>query len=697
MQRIPRSFLGPLFALVLATTLAACGGGGGAGTPTTEVPPGGDGGGGGGTAVVAITAVTPATIQANANVTVVVTGSGFVAPTTVEFLDAQGRVLGATRDGTVEGRGTRVRTESPIVPTLEGDVPVRVRVTCGDGEVAEAAGLAVMHCPLADVRRIDGTGNNLVDASIGAAGTALRADVTQAYGDGVATPAGATRDSARAISNAVCAQGEPIANRRGVTDMFWLWGQFLDHDIDLTHEAEPQESFPIAIPQGDVWFDPEGTGAFSLSFHRSAWLAETGTDEANPRRQVNDITSWIDGSNVYGSDEVRAAALRTNDGTGRLRIQENGLLPLNTAGLPNAPSGDIPSLFLAGDVRANEQLGLTAMHTLWVREHNRVADELRLHNPHLDGEALYQAARSRVVATMQVITVQEFLPLLLGDGALGPYQGHDPDVDASIGVLFSTAAYRFGHSMVSDTLLRLDADGNESADGHLALRDAFFQPQRLATEGGIDPVLRGFAAQTAQELDPKIVDDLRNFLFGPPGAGGLDLAALNVQRGRDHGLPSYNACRAAFGLPTVSRIDQITTDAEYQGRLLAAFEDLGDMDVWVCALCEDRVPGAMVGPLLHRVLTEQFRRLRDGDRFWYAAVFEGDALAALEATTLADVIRRNTGIGGELPDRVLGGTAPDGGGGGGAPGGGGGGGPRPRPQPLTDLQLQALSTGRAFR
>ena len=328
------------------------------------------------------------------------------------------------------------------------------------------------------------------------------------------------------------------------------------------------------------------------------------------------------------------------------------------------------------------------MHTLWVREHNRLAAELQARNPHLSGDEVYETARSWVAAEMQVITVREFLPLLLGEDALGPYAGYDDAVDASVGVLFSTACYRFGHSMVSGTLLRLDAAGLEIADGHLALRDAFFQPERLVTEGGLDPVLRGFAAQRAQELDPKIVDDLRNFLFGPPGAGGFDLAALNLQRGRDHGLPDYNGCRAGFGLPPVRSAAEISTDPTYVAGLEAVYADVDDMDVWIGALCEDREGDAMVGPLLRRVLGDQVRRLRDGDRYWYARVYSGAALEELERTRLADVIRRNTGIGGELADRVL--EVPRAGG----PGRTGG---APRPSPLTQSQIQALSGGALVR
>jgi len=284
-------------------------------------------------------------------------------------------------------------------------------------------------------------------------------------------------------------------------------------------------------------------------------------------------------------------------------------------------------------------------------------------NPDLTGDELYEAARTQVRAIVQVITVREFLPLLLGDEGIGRYDGYDQSVEASIGVFFSTAAYRFGHSMVSGTLLRLDSGGNEIADGHVSLADAFFNPTLLVEEGGIEPVLRGAAAQPAQALDPHIVDELRNLLFGPPGSGGLDLAALNLQRGRDHGLASYNAARVAFGLEARTDLDGITRDGDRRTALASVYTDVNEVDPWIGALCEDRRQGALVGELLYTVFRDQFRRLRTGDRFWYENVLDEDAQREVERTSLADVIRRNTSIGNEIPDRVMRAPGTDGGGG----------------------------------
>ena len=496
-------------------------------------------------------------------------------------------------------------------------------------------------------RSIDGSGNNTVEPLMGAAETVLVRVAPSDYADGLSELAGADRASARAVSNALCAQSESLPNAASASDYLWQWGQFLDHDIDLTDGADPTEVADIAVPAGDPFFDPFGTGTQTIAMNRSAYDAATGT--SGPREQVNSITSWIDASNVYGSDEVRAAALRTNDGTGRLRTSDGDLLPFNTDGLPNA-GGTSETLFLAGDVRANEQVGLLAMHTLFVREHNRIVDRLRRTRAgrNMSGDELYEAARRTVGAEMQAITYNEFLPLLLGRDALTRYRGYDPSVEAGIRNEFSTASYRFGHSLLNTTLLRLDRDGIEVAEGHLALRDAFFAPQRLTDEGGIDPVLRGLAAQASQTVDTQLVDDVRNFLFGPPGSGGFDLASLNIQRGRDHGLAGYNDLREAYGLAPAVTFSEISTDPDVVAALASVYATPDDVDAWIGGLAEDHVTGALVGETLRTVLASQFEALRDGDRFWYQRTLGRRDVRRAERMTLARIVRANTGIGREI-------------------------------------------------
>ena len=501
-------------------------------------------------------------------------------------------------------------------------------------------------------RSIDGSGNNQSNPDINAAHTPLLRQLSADYADGVAALAGPQRPSAREISNLVNAQTSSQPDLFHASDFLWQWGQFLDHDIDLTDGADPAEPANIPVPASDPFFDPDGTGTVEIAFNRSLYDPASGTDTTNPRQQLNEITGWIDASNVYGSDAERAAALRTNDGTGRLLTSDGNLLPFNTDGLPNA-GGPSATLFLAGDVRANEQVGLTALHTLFMREHNRLAQHIALNQPNLTGDQIYQRARRRVGAQIQVITYQEYLPTLLGPDTISSYSGYDPNVDARIGNVFSTAAYRFGHSAVSATLLRLDQSGNAIPAGHLSLREAFFAPQRLIDEGGIAPVLRGLAGQVGQQIDPYVIDELRNFLFGEPGAGGFDLVALNIQRGRDHGLPSYNTMRQAAGLTPVQSFSDISADAENQSRLAAAYDSVDEIDAWVGGLAEDVLPQAHLGETFSVLLKDQFEALRDGDRFWYARTLSPQARRAVERTRLADIIRRNTTIGNEIANDVF--------------------------------------------
>ena len=494
-----------------------------------------------------------------------------------------------------------------------------------------------------EFRSIDGSGNQPEQPPAGTAGRPFRRLAPNAYADGAGAPAGADHPSARAISNAVAAASGARPNARHANDLFWQWGQFLDHDLDETPTAVPAEAFAVPVPAGDPSFDPTGSGTVVIGLNRSAYTVVEGV-----REQTNAITPWIDGSMVYGSDAARALALRAADGSGRLKTSagpDGDLPPYNTEGVANIPPG--PGFFLAGDVRANEQVGLLALHTLWVREHNHWADLYRTANPEADDEEIYQFARLVVIAEIQAVTYREFLPLLIGRGALKPYRGHRPGVDPAISNEFATAAYRLGHSLLSPTLRRANADGSDAPEGALTLAGAFFRPDEIAAHG-VDTLLRGLCLQRCQELDEQVVDDVRNFLFGAPGSGGLDLASLNLQRGRDHGLPSFAALRAHLGLRPVRSFRDINPQGGVAARLAAVYASAADVDLWIGGLAEAKKPGSMVGPVFERILVDQFTRLRDADRFWYQAYLPPEMVRMIERQTLAVILRRNTTLGAEI-------------------------------------------------
>lgn len=524
--------------------------------------------------------------------------------------------------------------------------------------IAAAAAVAALSVlagtAAAEDRSITGAGNHLGQPDRGAADTAFirlgyRADYPDFIGDVIVSDA--IRANPRTISNTFSPQVGSVPNNRNLSSYVWMWGQFLTHDLDLASTSNGSAvngSANIAVGAGD----PLGPNPIPMT--RSNFATLNGI-----RQQTNAITTWIDASMVYGSDAARAAALRTNGGTGaKLVTSANDLPGYNTAGLPNDNSGPTPAsqLFLAGDVRANENVGLTAMHTVFVREHNRLVDLISAQQPALDDEQKYQLARKIVGAEMQAITYNEYLPALLGPANAPRAQdyAYNPQVDARITQSFAVAAFRFGHSTLSEQMPRVNNDG--TADPSLALRNAFFNPNLLTNDPTyVQDLLKGGATQVAQEIDTQFIDDVRNFLFGPPGAGGMDLVALNIQRGRDHGLADYRQLRPAYGIPPANDFNQIPTTPAMRAALQAIYGNINNLDAYVVGLAENHVPGGSLGPLFTEIIESQFRRLRDGDRLFYRANAadlylngvlrpEIAALVNLDTLRLADVIAWNTGL-----------------------------------------------------
>lgn len=498
-------------------------------------------------------------------------------------------------------------------------------------------------------RSVSGWGNNLRHPERGAVGATFLRRTPIAYQDGVNTPSGATRPSARVVSNQVCRQTGSTPNALRLTDIAWLWGQFLNHDLNLIPAADPLGPFPfpIPVPADDTAF-PAGS---VIPLSRSAYDVSTGTSRRNPRQQINGFNSYLDASCVYGPDEGRATALRTFQSQGPIAVfgstlrvgtgPDGPLLPQNTAGLNNQIVGPSPAFLLAGDERANTGFGLMAIHTLFVREHNRLAAVIAGRRPAAPAEEVYQLARKWVGAILQSITYEEFLPAVLGPGAIGPYAGYDPDADATMSAEFATFGFRFGHSMLSPDLLVVGDDDQvlESVrHGNALLNIGVIQRH------GAGPILKGFASQVMQEVDTSVIEDMRSIRF--PGSPPLDLVAVDLQRARDHGIPGYNQCRRSFGLKPFRTFAQLTTDPVVRDRLAATYPSADDIDPLIGGLAEPHTPGSTFGPLLRAVMIDQFSRMRAGDRFWYQndPAFTTAEVNTIRGTRLSDVIKRNTSI-----------------------------------------------------
>ncbi|XP_034485847.1 uncharacterized protein LOC117790495 [Drosophila innubila] len=517
-------------------------------------------------------------------------------------------------------------------------------------------------------RTHDGTCNNKRRPRWGAAQMPFNRFLPPEYGDGVdsvrSSTDGSTLSSSRFVSLLVHGAREGDAP---LTLMIAQWGQLLDHD--MTSTAQPRSingsipsccggndfhpsCFPIKVPLDDPWLSPLKVRC--LEFLRSA-PAQRRDCVLSWREQTNQATSYIDASPIYSNNA------KSSDNA---RVFRNGLLIYGRGN----PADDVcqrgaiaTQCIRAGDGRSGEQPGLLAMHHVWVGEHNRIALELSELNPHWSDEKIYQETRRIVGAMFQHITYREFLPVILGKEvcklfdlellSTGYYEGYETKVNPTVANAFSSAAFRFGHSLVQNSYMRCDRHHN-MINNNVSLHEEF-QSGDIGTAGSLHRLLRGMASQRALKRDEFITPELTNHLFQTPGFPfGLDLAAINIQRGRDHGLAPYTSWRVPCGLSPIQSWDEFANvvGPESAKRIGHAYRSVHDIDLFVGGIAERPVVGGLVGPTFACIIAQQFSNSRRGDRFWYEnsgfeSSFTPAQLHSLRRVSLSQVLCRAVGGG----------------------------------------------------
>ncbi|XP_071091111.1 salivary peroxidase/catechol oxidase-like [Haliotis cracherodii] len=536
-------------------------------------------------------------------------------------------------------------------------------------------------------RTPSGVCNNLANPRWGKAPTQMRRFLPPVYQDGISLPRtrgvnGTDLPSARSISLIVhgAADPEDTPKYQGITHMVMQWGHITDHDIThapiLTRPNKkpllidcclegaaaagargfgsslPSPCFPIPVPPNDPIF----IGRTCLNFTRSIQVPNLRCTNA-PVEQINAITAFVDSSNVYGSSKEESDNLRLRI-DGLLKFENFNLLPTNE----NEDVCDAPC-FDAGDTRRNEQMGLTSMHTLLMREHNRIARTLKKYNPFWSDEILFQESRKIVGAMAQKITYSDWLNIVLdpftrsiyGIDSTGPGYAnvYDPSIDPSIRNVFGAAAFRFGHTLVRTFFSRRRP--NYSVNVIHRLSDLFGKTKIIRDSKGnaVHEFLRGQLVDTAGRFDRFITPSLTNELF-KSATNSFDLAAFNIQRGRDHGTQSYNAWREFCGLPKayffrrgLGGFSDHTEDAVNE--LARAYAGLSpdDVEIFPAGISEIPMPGGLVGPTFACLIGKQFELLKRGDRFWYernnpVTGFTTAQLAEIRQASLSRIICDNT-------------------------------------------------------
>jgi hypothetical protein len=515
--------------------------------------------------------------------------------------------------------------------------------------------------PLTVVPPIDGSNHNLSDPTANQAGHAEKRFLPDTYldhlgGDPSKFP-GQDRPGPRDVSNHVFAQDpDPVLNPLDNNNLLWQFGQFLDHDFGITEDGSPAEPLNMAVPPNDSFFDPVFRPFITIA--RQGHDPSTGIAPApNPRLSINTQTGWIDASQVYGYGQTLPGPGTAGATPGVLREHSGGrlLVEPGTNLLPRVPTvlptPQFPStLFVCGDFfpRCNETPGLTMIHTLFVREHNRKVAEYAAENPTLTDEQLFQLGRRWVTSLMQSITVNEFIPTLTGEN-VPRYDGYKPWVNGRLALEFVHSLYRLGHTLLPRELQRFGSPGGHNPLPSLDLGESLFQaPVLFQTSADLDALVRGFVRQPHEKLDCVVADGVRNTLVvDEPGTAGtlFDLPAINIQRGRELGLPSYNAARQGFGLSPVIHFSD-AFDAKAAARLSSIYTSPSQVDLFAGGICEKTAhPGrGHTGPLITAVIQRQIKDLRAADRFWYENVLTRDEIREVEGYTLSDLILNNTGL-----------------------------------------------------
>uniref|UniRef100_A0A1I7W4T7 Peroxidase mlt-7 n=1 Tax=Loa loa TaxID=7209 RepID=A0A1I7W4T7_LOALO len=405
-------------------------------------------------------------------------------------------------------------------------------------------------------RTLDGTCNNLFRPLRGAAFRPYNRLLFPEYDNKLSEPV---------VSRLILSSQKTVQHRE-YNALLMQWGQYLIHEMAKT----------TLVPSANF----KSNRCIRVS--RSSAIC--GSGKQKPRQQLNENTNFIDGSPIYGSSIGDLHKFRDGK-TGFLKtVFFNGfrLLPFDTRTCRNAAS--CSAIFVAGDSRINLFIGLSSYHIILTREHNRLVSGLQKLNPHWSGNRLFMEARKIVGAEVQAITYREFLPKILGNAfetTVSQYRGYDPDVDPTLVNEFSSAAFRFGHGMI---------------------------------QGGIDPILRGMMilpVKRPQRLTKSITENM---------FGNTDLGSINIQRGRDHGLPSYTRFRQFCGLSRANTFDDFSREImnpQIRAKLKEVYGTPDKVDLFVGGLVEDPVQKGFVGPTFACIIGPQFQRTRDGDRFYY--------------------------------------------------------------------------------
>ncbi|XP_065332745.1 peroxidase-like [Cloeon dipterum] len=527
-------------------------------------------------------------------------------------------------------------------------------------------------------RTIDGSCNNIVHPGFGVAMRPFKRLLMPSYGDGISTPRKWLDPNPLPLPRKVSFTIHRPSNQTNpkFTANLAAWGQFIDHDITATAlskradgqaitccntEWQHPECYPVIIPPDDPLY-----GKYNLTCTDFVRSAPAPVCTLGPRENLNQVTPFIDGSTIYGANKELESQVRAFSGGLLHRSWTSSgieLLPIDRTSNDGCNRAEQVAkgrfCFKTGDTRSNENLPLTTLHLIFSRQHNRLATALKKLNPQWMDEVLYQEARKIVIAQLQHIHYNEFLPVVLGyelaekldvlPKASGFFEAYDASVDPQITNEFASCAFRFGHTLLQGQLALIDRIG--VVNRTLKLHETLFNPFGMYQNEFVEDSLRGISESEVKGPGSAVTSELQGNLFKTKSSPcGLDLVTLNIQRGRDHGLPGYPLWRELCGGARPKTFDDLlsTMDAETVERLKLIYDSVDDIDPFTGLVSEKPLNSSgILGPTGTCVIAEQFLRLKRADRFWYETpeapqAFTQAQLEEIRKTSLSSLFCENS-------------------------------------------------------
>ena len=521
------------------------------------------------------------------------------------------------------------------VLNLEGYRHVLRQQNLIDTETREAPpqARAVPPAPPEDSRSVrspDGRDNDLSVPEMGAVGAAFGRNLKPDY-----RPDSLNQPNPVTVSQQLLAR-EHFIPARSLNLLAASWIQFQVHDW-VNHARHPLgvNDVRVPMPGGQTWQNTPGgkpENLMRIGGDKALGVNPDGT----PRLFANDASHWWDASEVYGTDPAKSAALREDAPGGgkgaKLRLTEDGYLPEDMSGM------EITGF--------NESwwLGLSGMHTLFAREHNVVADELRAHYPGWSDERVYQTARLIIAALIAKIHTVEWTPAILGTEAIdiglkanwnGPaandwvtrlgiwlldthaYVGITQTTPDHHGVPYSltedfVTVYRM-HPLIPDDYRFLD-----HTDGSLLGTRSFYDLAGTKADEelrslGMENMLYSFGtahpgAITLHNYPQSLRDFERN-------GERIDLSVVDLVRIRERGIPRYNDFRAGLHMPRLKDFEELSANPEDVRLMRELYRTVDDVDTMVGLFAETPPDGWGFSDTAFRIFILMASRRLQSDRF----------------------------------------------------------------------------------